>query len=249
MAPGLVRLSKARQRKLIQCIFLFVIISVIAFAFLASWDIAFAKTRSHVKSRLKLALNPGDPFTQSLSAAFEKGLTTHFTHCRASDATRPGTGECIDEFGFSATILESLQTSVLLDHGRLFSHSRDFLKTSFNCSRLGFVNRHEFWSRGIGSLVGTFLMTGDQFFLSKAEQCADRLLRFTRPWSLVHLADLTGKDRGFEDGPSPSDLTAGLPELLALAKITGNRTYWLLPAGSLSRFLGRGRKSHGSTVL
>jgi hypothetical protein len=81
-----------------------------------------------------------------------------------------------------------------------------------------------------------------------AEECVDRLLMVNATAPFVNLAKMKKKDRGWESEGSPVDCVAGLPELLALAKITGNLEYSKRARELLSNLPLEFRKMDGSTV-
>jgi hypothetical protein len=151
-------------------------------------------------------------------------------NCIQFDEVNPHDASCHSSYGFHATLLESIETLRLLRLDSLLNRSIAFLARNFSCGSLGWVNRHEFWTRAVGSLIGSFLLTGDRFFLDAAEDCASAVIRsdFSHkfPPVFVNLRSGAVKRRIWCNGTALREVGAGLPELLALFEITGNRTYW-----------------------
>jgi hypothetical protein len=91
----------------------------------------------------------------------------------------------------------------------------------------GWVNRHEFWSRVIGSLIGAFLLTGDRLFIEKAVDFAEPLLAFQSipfpTFVCMNCDDPVGNSSGF--GTCLADCSAGLPEIAALYNLTKRIKY------------------------
>jgi hypothetical protein len=178
---------------------------------------------------LSIAPNLTDPFILLLRNATTFALTSYLNHCLGSDEVNPLDGSCSETYGFQATLLESIETLRLLRLDSLFNHTLSILKSNFSCERLGFVNRYELWSRAIGSLIGSYFLTGDHFFIDSAEKCAslalvpDRAFKFKS--AFVNLKTGNVKRRIWQNGTSLREIGTGLPELLSLYEITSNRTY------------------------
>ena len=135
-------------------------------------------------------------------------------------------------YSIQSTLLESIETLKMLGLDDLFNKSVEAVKRDFRCRNLGWVNRHELWSRVIGSLIGSYFVTHDYFFLEQAEECASLSLRCEGinklPSGFVNLKNQTRKPLIWTNGTALSDVGGGLPELLALYHLTGNRTYYRL---------------------
>jgi hypothetical protein len=91
-------------------------------------------------------------------------------------------------------------------------------------SDFGWVNRHKFWSCVIGSLIGTYLVSGEPLFLEKAMEFVAPLLRFVAiPFPVFVDMREPESDVGFiREGTLLSDAAAGLPELAALIRLTND---------------------------
>jgi hypothetical protein len=73
-------------------------------------------------------------------------------------------------------------------------------------------------------------MTKDESLLEMATECADLAMlaspKAVQPMAFVNLSGLTGKGRPWQNEVPLADLSAGLPELIALYRITNNATYY-----------------------
>jgi hypothetical protein len=136
------------------------------------------------------------------------------------------TGSCLDSWSIRATLFESLETLFLFGLKQEFRRAKQEI-SSISVTDFGWVNRHDFWTRVIGSLIGTYLLSGDSFFLQKAVEYSEPLLHFFEiPYPVfldLHCPKLATKSPGI--GTSLSDCAAGFPELAALANLTGNHKY------------------------
>jgi hypothetical protein len=154
-----------------------------------------------------------------------RAFRTYFSNCKTHDVYLAG-GSCFDNWGIRATLFESLETLLLLNLRSEFAEARQEI-AGISLRDFGWVNRHEFWTRVIGSLIGTFLLTRDRLFIEKAIEFAEPLLGFFQiPFPVfVNLGDpdLATKSPGI--GTALADCAVGLPEMAALAELTGDSKY------------------------
>ena len=167
-----------------------------------------------------------DRFLSSVRAAAEFGFRSYFERCARSDELRTEGGECLDTFGFQSTLIESVETLKLLGMEELAAKAINKIKSSFRCRELGWVNKHELWSRCIAALIGSYLVTAEPFFLNEAEVCVDRAIRAGSEIAFLNMKTGKVKPRMWIGSANAGDAAAGLPELVALYKITGNRKYY-----------------------
>lgn len=212
-------------------IFEYALIVIAAFAvvpifFNSQMEFSFRFKNLFEKSIIQLEYEQNQNFRKDLTAAVRDAFLNYDKFCRNSDEINSETGECIDNMGFSATLLESVETLYLLGLDNLYYTAYHQIKSDFHCRKLSYVNRRELWTRGVGSLIGAYTITGEKMFLEKAEECGKELLKFERkndPYVNIQTGEM--KKRTMENGVELSDLTAGFPELYAIYKYTGNETY------------------------
>ena len=181
-------------------------------------------------SRIKRKLDLSNPPTTKLISNVRTAFNSYFKTCKKFDEILPRQKTCKKTVGFHASLLESIETLYLLNLKEEYQKALNFITNDFNCSKLQWVNRHEFWSRGIGSLIGSYTLTGNKIFLRHAEECADLMLSVDEidtqeAYSFVNLQQQEGKKRSWQNGNAISDITAGLPELAALYHITKKTKY------------------------
>ena len=181
---------------------------------------------SKLKRKLDLSNAPTNKLINNVRTAFN----TYFKTCKKFDEILPRQKTCKKTYGFHASLLESIETLYLLNLKEEYQKALNFVTNDFNCSKLQWVNRHEFWSRGVGSLIGSYTVTGNKIFLKHAEECVDLMLSVdetdtSEAYSFVNLQTQEGKKRSWQVGNAISDITAGLPELAALYRITKNSKY------------------------
>ena len=154
-----------------------------------------------------------------IAKAIEDAVGAYLSLCAGRDELRPETGDCLDSFGFGASLLELLEV-VAIYHPNLSSQARRHVVDHFDCGKLKWVNRREFWSRGVGGLIGAYLVTGDGFFFDTAQKCALKALN-TGPFGpFINLATRACRPRPLGDSAGWADLSAGIPELSALVQLS-----------------------------
>ena len=167
-------------------------------------------------------------FIKYLKNTVRESFTTYLDYCPLADEINLKTKECINNYNFSTTLLESLETLYLLDMKDLISKANKYIK-KFSCNDIEWVNKRELWSRGIGSLIGAFLLSNDRLYLKKATECANIIISNKENNMFAPFINL--KTGQFHYRPREnemfqlSDSTAGLPELLSLYALTNDNSY------------------------
>ena len=165
-------------------------------------------------------------FGKQLVAALALAFDEYFQRCPNDDELRPLSGGCVSSYGFSSSLLESVEVLFLLGMKDRYRAAREKIKWKLDCSKLGWVNRREFFSRAIGSLIGSYLVTGDRMFLQKACDCVDTVLSIPNSFApFVNLVQRKVRVRKWQEGSSILDIISGLPELLRLHLLTKNTSY------------------------
>ena len=169
-------------------------------------------------------------FTCDVYDAINKSFSSYFRFCKGRNELKPNEGECSDLFGFSSTLVESLETLALMKDHTLFRKAKQYLQSNNYFSTLELVDRHEFWSRVIGSFIGTYIITHDTFFLKQATFLADETIKIetlnnNNYPAFINFKDSTVKHRPFQNGTALSDILVGLPEISALYLLTKKEKY------------------------
>lgn len=218
------RLMRWRVRKFFQYIAVVILTSTLTYSILNIRNGNFEKWRNSrfskpiwkLNSQMNLSLN----FPKMIYNTVEKSVRAYMENCLGEDEYRPQTKQCLNSFGFSATLVESLETLLWTNNRELYKRVALYLKENFDCENLTWVNRHELWSRAVGSFIGTYIMTGDDFFLTQATKCAIIASNYTVP--IMNIKEGKIKKRSWMDEPVLVDYTIGLPELISLSKLTNN---------------------------
>lgn len=156
-------------------------------------------------------------------------FNSFYNQCKTYDEIRPNTNKCISVYGFSSSLIESIETLHLLNLTEEYSKARNFVKTNFTCKNLHWVSRHDYYSRIVASFIGSYLVTGDKLFYNKAVECTELIndfdYEFAFPRPNYNLNNFSYLKRSFLNGSLIKDFNAGFPELTAMYLITGDTMY------------------------
>ena len=191
--------------------------------------ISSGKEKRLISIKFQPTFNISNEFVILLRNSTQFSFNSYYNNCLGYDELRPISKNCLKTFGFYSTLVESLETLILLDLKEEYLKSINFLKKNLNCNNLGLINRREMFSRLIGSLIGSYLLASDSFFLDMAEQCSqnaikiDELTKYPRPYHNYN--NFTSIERMWINGTALQDVSPGMPELLSLYYITNNDIY------------------------
>ena len=164
-------------------------------------------------------------YANFLSQSVQSSLNLYYSKCCGQDFVKPISEACSNPFGVSSTILESLELINLLNLKHIIQLSNQYLK-NHHCDKIEIVDRHQFWTRYIGSLIGTFYLTNNFFYLKQATECALKMIKvqnnLSYPYSYVNISSSQGFNRAWQIYTPISQSISGLPELIALYKLTKN---------------------------
>jgi endoplasmic reticulum Man9GlcNAc2 1,2-alpha-mannosidase len=137
-------------------------------------------------------------------------------------------GSNLTGIGIGFTIVDSLDTLLIMDLKEEFRHARDWVAKSLNFDHNGGVNVFETTIRVLGGLLSAYHLSGnDTLFLTKAIDLGDRLLgAFSSssgiPYGYVDL----GSKRGLAGTTSTAEATTLQLEFKYLSYLTDNEKYW-----------------------
>ncbi|KAG0043124.1 mannosyl-oligosaccharide alpha-1,2-mannosidase [Gryganskiella cystojenkinii] len=143
------------------------------------------------------------------------------------------------QYGF--TIVDSLDTILLMGLQEEFEQARDWVKNELSFDQDGEVNLFETTIRVLGGLLSAFNLSQDRMFLEKAVDLADRLMGAFSPssgipFASVHLKDGRGVP-GHEGGISTtSEVSTIQLEFKYLSFLTGDDKYWKAAEGVMLKF-------------
>lgn len=234
MKKSNVFLSKSQIRRVIQYFTIFFItISVGSILFFYKYNFYNkidsnnnADIMSNLFSPLKLKpitfeINSKDSLTSEFRKIVSSSFNEYFQYCSNFDEYRPNENECISQFGFSATLFDSLDVLFILGLTNEFQKVKNFIKNI----KFQWINRREFWSRCIGSLLSTYIITQDTFFLSKATEFSKELLKSSQTAPFVNFENKKIRNNEWIKGTSLTDIISGLPELFSLSKLTNDESF------------------------
>ena len=181
----------------------------------------FTKISPSFSHGLKSVKTLGKTETKFIKTA-DNAFNLIFSKCPNSDEIRPKKYNCVNYSGFSSSIVESLEALYTLGLKDDYEKAKEFTLKRLDCDNLEWVNTHEFWARGIGSLIGAYHVTNDKVFLERARKCAKKALQispFSSPYDYMNLKESIGKNTGWSGGTIVADIYAGYPEVLALATL------------------------------
>jgi hypothetical protein len=163
---------------------------------------------------------PNTSFITGISRSVQSSFKAYVDLCSGHDEYLAD-GKCLDSFGFRSSLFESLETLFLLKLDSSFELAKTTI-AGLAPQDFRWVNRREFWSRAIGSLIGTYLLTDDPLFLTTSVKFADSMLNITcgQPIPFINFAENRSDDSGTEYGIPLAEFATALPELSALYDIT-----------------------------
>lgn len=162
-------------------------------------------------------------FKKNLVEAAHFAFENYYNNCRKYDEFRPISTRCLNNYGFSVSLFESLETLYYLNMSDEFQKAKNQV-LDFKFDNSEYIDFHEFWSRGIASLISIYQLSGDTSFLFKASQLADQVLsikkgdfinmKFREPSNFV-----LGKQ-------FLNNWLSGIPEIIVLSELIQKPLYF-----------------------
>ncbi|TPX31272.1 hypothetical protein SmJEL517_g05396 [Synchytrium microbalum] len=135
-------------------------------------------------------------------------------------------------FGLGLTIIDTLDTALIMNQTDIFEQAREWVKTDLKFSSDENANVFEVTIRVLGGLLSTYHLSNDSMFLGKAVLLAEALMpAFSTesrvPLSSVNMAKKKGVAAHFSGGASSTAEVSTIQlEFKYLAQLTKNQTYW-----------------------
>ena len=171
-------------------------------------------------SKFMFTFDKNDRATKIIRDALKNAFNEYYDNCAGYDEYRPNDKTCVNSFGFSSSMFEALDSLYMLNLKSEFQKAKNFIFNNFSCKSLQWINRKEFWSRCIGSLISSYILTKDKRFLSKANECSQDILFDYNYAPFINIKEKNSRYHNWISGISPVDIVAGLPELFSLSKLT-----------------------------
>lgn len=161
-------------------------------------------------------------FTTDLIDAFKNAFRIYSFYCFGKDEINPDTHECSNQYGVSSSVFESLESAELFGLRNIIRKAKNFIK-NLNLSDLGWINRHEFWTRDIASLIGAYIISNNSFYIQKAVDFSVQMINLERlspnRQTFVNFKTKSMHQFSLLPGTPLSAFSNGLPELISLSKL------------------------------
>jgi len=173
---------------------------------------------------------PQNERQRAVVAAFRHAWQGYRTFAWGHDHLKPISKTYQDWFNLGLTLIDSLDTMVMMNLKEEFTEARDWVKQSLDFNIDKDVNLFETTIRVFGGLLSTYHLTADRIFLDKAIDIADRLLAAFQspsavPYSDVNLKQRRGHAPKWSPDSSTSEVTTIQLEFRDLSRVTGNPKY------------------------
>ncbi|KAJ9537567.1 hypothetical protein OSB04_030300 [Centaurea solstitialis] len=148
------------------------------------------------------------------------------------DELQPQSKNGVDSFGgLGATLIDSLDTLYIMGLDEQFQRAREWVATSLDFNKNYDASVFETTIRVVGGLLSAYDLSGDNVFLEKAKDIADRLLPAWNtpsgiPYNIINLAHGNAHNPGWTGGDSIlADSGTEQLEFIALTQRTGDPKY------------------------
>ncbi|KAK3586722.1 hypothetical protein CHS0354_017519 [Potamilus streckersoni] len=173
---------------------------------------------------------PPNEQQRAVIIAFKEAWSAYRQYAWGHDEFHPISKTHSEWFGVGLTIIDSLDTIVIMGLKEEFADARKFVEQDLDFDKNQDVNLFEITIRIMGGLLSAYHLTGDDLFRNKARDLGDRLLPCFKSPSQVPFSDVnlkTGKAHAPQWGPdsSTSEVTTIQLEFRDLSRITGNPKY------------------------
>ncbi|XP_057865703.2 mannosyl-oligosaccharide 1,2-alpha-mannosidase MNS1 [Cryptomeria japonica] len=157
--------------------------------------------------------------------------TSYEKYAWGFDELQPQSRRGVNNFGgLGASIIDSLDTLYIMGLDEQFQKAKSWI-TSLDFNKGVDASVFETTIRVLGGLLSAYDLSGDNIFLDKAKQIADRLLPAWDtptgiPYSSINLGDGRANNPGWTGGSSVlADIGTTQVEFIALSQRTGNPKY------------------------
>ncbi|VDL66507.1 unnamed protein product, partial [Nippostrongylus brasiliensis] len=181
--------------------------------------------------RLLIFSGPTNDRQRAVVSAFKHAWKGYREYAWGHDQLKPISGGFSDWFDTGLTIVDALDTAIIMGLKEEVSEGTEWIRNSLSFEKDRYVNLFETTIRVLGGLLSAYHLTGDQMFVEKADDLANRLLSaFTSSKSAVPLSDVNLKTRKAKSPPwssesSLSEVTSLQLEFRDLSRVTGKNKY------------------------
>ncbi|KAI0230855.1 Endoplasmic reticulum mannosyl-oligosaccharide 1,2-alpha-mannosidase [Lamellibrachia satsuma] len=157
---------------------------------------------------------------------FRFAWSNYREHAWGKDELKPVTGHGTNWFGVGLTIVDSLDTLYIMGLKKEFAEAREWVAHHLVFNSTMEVSLFEIVIRELGGLLSAYYLSGDQVFLEKADQLANKLRPCMSEKSHIPCAsvNLHNTESNYDQTNLASVGSLQL-EFRALARATNNRTW------------------------
>ncbi|XP_078447714.1 mannosyl-oligosaccharide 1,2-alpha-mannosidase MNS1-like [Wolffia australiana] len=169
---------------------------------------------------------------EKVKEAMLHAWNSYVKYAWGQDELQPQTRNGVDSFGgLGATVVDSLDTLYIMGLHDQFKKARDWVADSLNFNKDYEASVFETTIRVVGGLLSAYDLSGDNMFLQKAQDIANRLLPAWDspsgiPYNSINLAHGNPHNFGWTGGDSIlADSGTEQLEFIALSQRTGDPKY------------------------
>ncbi|CBK19517.1 alpha-1,2-Mannosidase [Caenorhabditis elegans] len=173
---------------------------------------------------------PTNERQKAIVRAFQHAWSGYKKYAWGHDELRPVSKRFDDSFGLGLTIIDSLDTAIIMGLEEETRDGVEWIRENLNVSPARSVNVFETTIRVLGGLLSGYHLTGEEALLEKATQLGDNLIKaFTKSSSLIPKSDVN-LDNGNACSPnrdlsSLAEATTLQLEFRDLTALTGDQKY------------------------
>ncbi|KAI3766285.1 hypothetical protein L2E82_16338 [Cichorium intybus] len=179
---------------------------------------------------------PSDPIEnerrQKVKDAMVHAWTSYEKYAWGHDELQPQSKNGVDSFGgLGATLIDSLDTLYIMGLDDEFQRAKEWVENSLDFNKNYDASVFETTIRVVGGLLSAYDLSGENVFLEKAKDIADRLLPAWDtpsgiPYNIINLVNGNPHNPGWTGGDSIlADSGTEQLEFIALSQRTGDPKY------------------------
>lgn len=167
---------------------------------------------------------------RAVTSAFKHAWQNYRKYAWGKDHLKPLSKTFETWFDLGLTIIDSLDTMIVMGLTEEFEEARDWVKQNLLFSTNKDVNLFETTIRVLGGLLSAYHLSDEKIFLDKATELGDRMMgAFDSisgiPFSDVNLQSRSGHAPKWSPDSSTSEVTTIQLEFRDLSRLTGNSKY------------------------
>nr|GMC73033.1 mannosyl-oligosaccharide 1,2-alpha-mannosidase MNS1-like [Ipomoea batatas] len=169
---------------------------------------------------------------EKVKDAMRHAWSSYEKYAWGHDELQPQSKNGVDSFGgLGATLIDALDTLYIMGMDEEFQKAKEWVASSLDFNKNYDASVFETTIRVVGGLLSAYDLSGDNLFLEKAQDIADRLLPAWNtptgiPYNIINLAHGNPHNPGWTGGESIlADSGTEQLEFIALSQRTGDPKY------------------------